>query len=471
MALGKSKLMTLFRAFSKVEMNAVKKLVSSPYFNRRADVIKLFDYFYTCRFSTKMIPSKEQAYTFVYSQQTFNDSKFRSLMNKLLELSEEYLLQRELSNNIFDRKLRICRAYRKINQDKLFISELSATKKYLQESTYRNSEYYENDYQLQLEEYAFTTRSKRIQEFNLQQTADSLDIYYLTLKLKQTCILLSHQTVYRKEYDQGLLPFLLEKANESKYLQIPAIAIYLYAFHALTESEEEDVHLNLLKEMLITKGDLFQVEEISNLYFLAINICIKKLNLGKHKYAIEALELYKIGLKKNYLVNSGLFNHFTYNNIFNLGMLTEEFQWTETFLKEYKPLLEGKIREETYSLNLAQLKFSRRQYATVLRLLHKSEYKDLLMNLTAKTIELKTYYEMVELDLLEAHIEAMEKFIRRKKMMGYHKDIYIDTLRLVKKMLRVNPFDKEEKQKLLETIQMAKAIAEKRWLLKSVQNL
>lgn len=469
MALGKSKLMTLYRALSKIEMNALKKLLLSPYFNRREDVVKLFNYFYKCRFSIKIRPNKEDAYTFVYPQQPYKDNKFRSLLNILLELSEEYLCQKELSSNSFNKKILACSAYRKINHDKLFTSELAATRKYLKESTYRDSSYYEDVYRLQLEEYTFTTRTKRIEELNLQQTSDSLDIYYLALKLKQSCLLLSHQTVYRKEYDQGLLPLLLEKASEPKYLQIPAIAIYLYAFHALTE--KEDIYFNLLKELLIKNGDLFPVEEISNLYFLAINICIKKLNLGKNRYAREAFELYKISLEKEYLIQSKAFNHFTYKNIFNAGILAGEFEWTENFLKEYKPFLEVKIREETYSLNLAQLEFSREHYSLVLRLLHKSEYKDLLMSLTAKTIELKTYFEMDEMDLLEAHIEAMEKFIRRKTMMGYHKEIYIETIRLVKKMLRVNPFDKKEKRDLIEEIQATKAIAEKRWLLKSVGNL
>lgn len=469
MAIGKSKIMTLFHSLSKIELNALKRLLLSPYFNKREDVRQLFDYFYKCRFSMKLRPNKKEAFTFVYPDLPFKDSKLRSLINMLLELSEEYLRQKELSISPFTKKLLVCSAYRKINHDRLFISELAATKKYLKESGFKDSSYYENVYRLQSEENTFTTKTRRIEELHLQETSDNLDIYYLAVKLKQACLLLSHQTVYRKKYDQGLLPFLLEKASEPQYIQIPAIAIYLYAFHALTENGDE--YLYLLKKLLLKKGDSFPVEEISNLYFLAINICIKKLNLGNEKYVNEAFELYKVSLEKEYLINSGAFNHFTYNNIFNIGNRAGKFEWTEIFLKKYKPFLEIKIRNETYYLNLAQLEFSRRNYTSALYLLQRSQYKDLLMSLTAKIIELKIHFEMDEMDLLYAHIDAMEKFIRRKTMMGYHKGIYMQTVHFVKKMLKINPFNKKEKQALADEIQQAEAVAEKKWLLKSVRGL
>ena len=61
---------------------------------------------------------------------------------------------------------------------------------------------------------------------NLQKVSDTLDTAYLTLKLRQTCLSLSHQAVYKTDYQFGLLPALLAHIESQNLLDIPAIAVY-----------------------------------------------------------------------------------------------------------------------------------------------------------------------------------------------------------------------------------------------------
>ena len=113
---------------------------------------------------------------------------------------------------------------------------------------------------------------------------------------------------------------------------------------------------------------------------------------------------------------------------------------------------------------MAQLEYSRKNYHAALGLLQKSNYKEVLLNLAAKTVLLKIFYELDEFDLLDAHLKAMRTFIRRKKMMAYHEENYVNLVRLTRKLIECNTFDKREVSQLKQEILATKVVEEKDWL-------
>jgi len=62
----------------------------------------------------------------------------------------------------------------------------------------------------------------------------------------------------------------------------------------------------------------------------------------------------------------------------------------------------------------------------------------------------------------------MKNFIRRKKIIGYHKENYLNLIHFVKQLLELKRFDKIAKQQLSQEIISTKAVAEKTWLLEQV---
>ncbi|MFT5166033.1 MAG: hypothetical protein ACI8P3_001264 [Saprospiraceae bacterium] len=60
---------------------------------------------------------------------------------------------------------------------------------------------------------------------------------------------------------------------------------------------------------------------------------------------------------------------------------------------------------------------------------------------------------MDEFDLLDAHLEAMKNFIRRKRIIGYHQKNYQNIIQITKKLLNSNIFDKKEIEALSNLIQ------------------
>jgi len=98
-------------------------------------------------------------------------------------------------------------------------------------------------------------------------------------------------------------------------------------------------------------------------------------------------------------------------------------------------------------------------------LLQKVNYKDILFNLAIKTIALKTYFELGEFNLLESHMDAMRKYIRRKKGIGYHRGLYLNLIYFTKQILERAVKGKAERKALLEELVNTQKVAEKDWLI------
>ena len=289
------------------------------------------------------------------------------------------------------------------------------------------------------------------------------------LKLKQTCFSIAHQNVFNKEYHFGLLSEILQYIEQKQLLDIPAIRVYYHCYHALTQPEEKQYYLQL-KEALLQYAHHFPATEIRDLFLLTINYCIRRMNAGIKHFEQEVLDWYQTGLQNEHLMTNGTLSRFTYRNITTMGLIIQDYDWVENFIHEYKDKLEKNYRESAYSFNLARLEYERKNYTRALQLLQKSEYKDLLLNLGAKTIALKIYYELKEYDLLDSHLDAMTNFIRRKKIIGYHRENYLKLLYFTKKLLELRSFDKAAKAQLFSDIDQTPVLAEKNWLQEQLKS-
>ena len=389
-------------------------------------------------------------------------------MSFLLKLAEKFLLQQSFLGEELRRKTALTSIFRKRNLNKHFERSLRESKRIQEQKGHRNADYYYDNYQIQLEEYLNIAARNRISALNLQTISDELDVAYIALKLRQTCLSLSHQTVYKTEYHFGLLQEILLYIEDKKLLKIPAISIYYHCYKLLTNPEEV-AHFQEFKRLVLENGQLFPEEEIRDLYLLAINFCTKQYNEGNPIYLEESFELYQEGLKENIFMHNGILSRFTYRNIVTHGLIMKAYDWLEYFIFNYKDFLELPYRESMFSFCLARLEYSRKDYDKVLNLLQKSEYKDLLLNLSAKTVLLKVFYELKEFDLLESHLQAMKTFLRRKDIMGYHRENYKNLIKFTYRLLEF-PLDRNAQIKLEEEITQTNFLAERTWLTENVKN-
>lgn len=464
----KSRLVRILRTFSKKESRDFNKWLHSPAHNLRQDVKDLFSYLSSeGTLNKSKLLNKELIFKSIFPKETYNDAKMRQTVHFFMSALENFLVYTEIIKDRVNAKTILASVYRKRSLPKSFQKAISEAQKEQEKNQFKDWRYLFSQYLLEEEMYTYKSRLKRTVDMNLQEATNALDTTYLSNKLRQMCLMLSHQAVYKKEYEIGMHEEVLKYVEANDLLEIPAIAIYYYSYKAATKTEDESFFQKLRDQMEQT-GHLFKQSEIRDIYLLAINYCIYKANAGKKEYIRELYELYKQGIEKGILIENGILSPRTFGNVVTNGTYLKEYDWVDLFITDYQKYLEEGQRENMVHYCRAKLHFEKGEFDQSMTLLSQFEYDDILMNLHAKTMLLKMYYQKEEIDALDSLIDSIGIYLRRKKVMGYHKSNYKNIIRFTKKLLKVTGNNKY-KEKLVAEIEEANPLTEKAWLLKQLK--
>ncbi len=469
-----SRLVEILRVFNKKEIRNLRKWVISPIANQREDVVLLFEYLLKNeRYQENNGLSKTDIFEQVYNNLRYDDAKMRQLVFFGMKTLEEYVIYQELRKDEIKSRIALANFYRDKKLDKSYQKNFKTLVKLQEDHPYRNCDFLRNEYLLQEEEYISSSRSQRSISLNLQEVSDSLHQTFIAEKLRQSYLMLAHQSVYKTDYKIGLIDEILkEVADNEELLNTPAIALYYYGYKTNTE-KENPAHFINLKENIFKHGYLFPRGELRDISLMAINYCIGQMNRGKDEFIRESFELYKEGFDKELFINKNLVSRWTFLNVILIALKLNEYQWVENFINENQIYLEDKYRESFINISFAIFYYQKRDFSKAMNYLLQYEHDDLTINLRAKNILLKIYYEEDEVGALESLLGSMRTYLSRKKVMGYHKDNFKNIIQLTKKLLKVKPYDQNQKDKLKTLIEEANPLTtdDRNWLLTQLKKI
>lgn len=464
----KHKLIRLFWTLTDSELRTLKLFVRSPFYNRRTDVIQLFDVLRKEKNYEKL--SAEKLFYKIYPEEDFEKQKLAYVMSYLLKVIEQYLVHQESNRQNIQQQFYLIQAYKRRNLKKDFQQKIEKTKQLLEEQEVQNLKAHYNHYYLGMEHYDVQKNQQRAVQTNLQEVTDHLDVYLMGKKLHQACILLTHSSLSNQEYQLGILDSILSYLDapaQQHLLNIPSLAIWYHALNTLIATNKE-AHFGRLKQLLFQYSKYFEVNERSDFYQIALNFCIKRLNQGQQVYVRAAFELYRKGLDENIFFEDDYLSQFTYKNIIALGLGLQEFVWVKGFIHGYKEKLEPQNRENNFNYNLARWHYEQSNYNEALLLLQAVKFQDILPNLTAKVLQSKIYYDLEEEEVLYHFLRSFEHQLRRQNRLGYHKTYYLNFIKTIQKITQLNRMDKVAVNDLFQQISNMEKLPEKKWLLEKL---
>lgn len=453
----------LAKTLKKKEQRALQRWARSPFHNQRDDIIDLFAYLFPSQIHKPL--TKEGLFSAIYPKETYDDARLRQLFHFALKTLEAFLTYVQWSDQTIEQDLILTRIYRERHIEKGQKSSMSRALRNLDQQPIRNYEYLNQRYQLAEEEYLRLVSTQRNKEYNLQEVSDLLDHRYLAEKLRVACLLMSHQTVFPITYDFGLLPLIESHIgahiNEEEQL---AIGMYYSSYRAL-KSPELDTFQQTKRLLRQAADGTFPTNELSGLYRIVLNFCIRKMNRGETDYIREAFDLYKSGFEHHILITDEGISRWTFLNVVFIAVRLKEWDWTQHFIEEYQHHIEEGHRENFVHFSKARLTFVQGDYKATMQRLYQAEYKDPLLMLLAKSMLMKIYYEEGEVEVLESLLESTRAYLQRKKIQGFHRDNYSNLVRLLKKLLRLPLNDRDTVKKLRKEIEETNPLTEKEWLL------
>jgi hypothetical protein len=467
----KSKLILLYKSLNYSEKSLFKKWLKSPAHNKHTDVIQLFDCIASKKLLTKRTVEKKVLFKSIYPKESFNDLRLRHLMTIGVQVLENFVCFLEQKGSYFLQQKSLIKYCSNKNLEKFTWQHIEKSKQVQGKQVVKNSQFYYNQYELEYLILEENEKLKRVQTSNLQAITNNYSIAFIIETLKIACATLSYQNLNKKNSCE--FPFLskiLDLLKEGQYKEVIGVQFYYYSYLSLAHPTQS-IYFLQLKKLLFAQSEVLPIEEIKQIHIIAFNFCIKKLNNGEEDYVQEVFDLFKYGLEYHILVENNILSRFTYKNIITAALRLSKTIWTTGFIEQYTPRLEVQYQKNYQHFANAKLLFTQGNYQETSQLLNQVEYDDLFLNLDAKLMLLKIYYEEDKMDVLDAFLNSFYAYLQRKEIMGYHRENYKNIVKFTRKLAYLATFDKDGIQKLKTKIEQTNPLTEKIWLLNQVEKL
>ncbi|MBK8703956.1 MAG: hypothetical protein IPN33_10245 [Saprospiraceae bacterium] len=425
-------LIKTWEALTEAQRRQVGKAVQSPLFNQREEVGLLFDFI--IKNSDKKSFTKEAAFQFIYNKKTYDDGKMRHLMGYLLEVIRLCLAWEEWSEDEAEINLGLCRVLKKTGLTEVWERELTRAKSELEKQSFRHDGYYFQRFFLEQETWELGRQKHRGGVDNVADINGAFGAYVAINSLRQGCTLLAQQTLTNVSASIPYLPETLRLIEQGFFANNAAVETWHASYVALAEPEQE-IHFIQLKKLLAQNGAIFPEADLRDLYVLALNVCIRRINAADKKYMREAFDLYRGGLARKVFLENGYLSKTTYRNVLNIAVAVGEWEWAREYLDAFQTYLPPRESDNIYRYNLATYYFRKREYDQALDLLRHVELRDMLENFDARRMMVRMYYELGEIQALDSLLDSFDIYLRRHKEGGYHREMYRNFVRFLKKMI------------------------------------
>lgn len=391
----------------------------------------------------------------------------RMIRSELYKMLEKYIIIRESLGSVEHTNAIILKHFRNYENEKLFNEYYQHAEKQ-NASGLKNTDYYQHNGELLFEKWQFDQLKNRFSNAKAEEIIHNMEVAMISQKLKLSVSLAPQSALISKQFNTTLLDHLEPYILQNNYLDYSCISLYYFALKMLNNPEDA-TWFHKFRQTLDTSKSDFNHDELKTLYFQAINYCIRKHNSGEKAFSQLLLDYYKTSLENKFLLTNGYLSKNTYRNINTIAVRMGRFEEAMQISVENISYLRKEEKDSAFRFNMANIHYARREYNKALDALREVHFDDHLSNLFAKTLMLKIYYETKELRLLDSHLDAMQVYLTRKKIIGYHKTNYSNIVKYTRKLMRLNPYDKNARQNLAEKIRNEQLLPDRDWLFSQVQ--
>lgn len=430
-----SKFIQTFLALNNDEKRYLKKWISSDFVNKNDDISKLYKFIETRRTINSRTISKERIHEYLYPNTEFNDLRIRHLIWQANEIVEDFIVYYRIKQKKEKKELMLARFFAERDLPKIANQHIENGLLELEKSSIRNSNYYSYQYQYHTQFHQTNSKNNRSVDLKFQEIEDTRSKYFILETLKYACIVHSIQKIASIKIENPALEYVIEMVKNDRFSDCIPITIY-YHIYLVTFYEDEAAFDIFLKEAQKNNA-IFSMQDLRDMYLLAINFCVKKSNQNIEKYTRLTFEIYIYAIENKFLLENNEISRFSFTNVVSLGIKLKQLEKTDAFIKKYAALLANEYKQNTIDFNTAKLHFSKKEYEKALKILLTNEFKDTIWNLNAKFILLKIYFETKEINAFKVQLKAFKLFISRKSSVGYHQEYFSNVVNSFKILYRI----------------------------------
>ena len=459
-----------------------REFVASPYFNKNQELISFYDLIMYEKLFKYDTLDKEKVLKMLYPGQKYESRRVHDLSYRLMNLLEDFLAFEKYNQNSFLRKINLMGlAYEKelepiINGIEKDIELIHSR------NPVRDSNYFYESFMIHSErDNSFRMMGKISGNESLQSKADQLDLFYLALKLKDSCEMLNRSKIISANYDFKMMdPIIVYlQSHTETYIDYPAIQIYLNVYLML-KSENHELYFTALEKLALQYESVFAHDEQRSIYTYIQNYCIRRINQGNTAFYQNMFEAYKHIIDNGLVFEDNKNLQWDFKNAVSIGLRIKEFNWTLAAINAFKDRLPEDIRQNAYTYNLANYYYETGDLKKATKLLNSVEFTDIYYSLDAKVMLLKIYYKEEEEESFYSLVSSFGIFLKRHKLISKDTtEIYENLIRFTRKSFLLSlklPYQRNKDyykkvETLKQKITQTQLVANINWLLQEVEAL
>ena len=466
----KSSLLEIIRTFSKQELVKFEDFVRSPYFNKKENVIRLFNAIkkYAPEFTDENL-EKEKVWMNLFPGKDYNYGIMKNFIHDLTGLSEKYILIEQYSGESFRCELDLIEAANSRNIQKFTSGKIDQFEKKIK------SEIDPNKYQ-SINQFLFIAgnyhdaKSTFIHENDLKQNRQdylrlSSEYFLFNFLIRSFKIIhnsFANEAVEKKPVsktllenfflklkEHSILEDLLLKENKDQDTPSKIVNCFYLMYEALT-SDGDKAAYDKFKSYLMENIALLSGYDIQNLNNCR-HTCAIFLKASDTEVARETLEWYKFLEKKNILLlRSGLIPNNLMLTVVNYSVKLKDTVFAEEFLNRYAARLPADSRENTYNYCTAMIHFGKGEFGKSLEYLSKISDEKMIRKYILKKLYLRIYYELNDYESFLYAFDAFAHFQKRNKLTNETRAMAFNNFsNNIKSLFKLrNSYDKFDARKL-----------------------
>ncbi|MEM7369747.1 MAG: hypothetical protein AAF587_14175 [Bacteroidota bacterium] len=460
----------MIRAYSELYDGLLKKVREEE---KKESASKLSSY------SPKQGISKEA----LYSVSGWDPSKnIDKALTHLLELLGNYLAFVQLMDDKHSQSIFLLKSMNRRRMRSWFQSFWNKAEKRQKKTEYNEDQFFLR-YQLE-EEMVFFTASEgdRYPQAHQAEALERLDLAYHARKLKLLVSQLNQSRILNSsapfEEQEAFISNCQHLPNRNAYIQA-----YLLAYESLKENNEPAFQRYLT--FLESNKQLFQLEELRDLYAIALNVKNRQYQLSttnRQQTLLAYFEFYRGLIENGILLDGGhqkrrYISTNNFKNLIKIGIHLGKQDWVQTFMAQNAHLLLPEERQITLNFSNGLLLISKQAHKEAIKCMNYvlDHSKDFFYQMDARIMILKSWYYLKEdhedhLQTIESFHDSVRMYVNRNSRTSHHHQIRFKTfMKYYVKLWRPRYENPKHLVKLIRDIENESVIAEKNWLLKEAK--
>jgi hypothetical protein len=475
-----SKAIDLVRTFSADEFKEFGLFLESPFHIKDKILVKLYEViknYYPGLDSKKF--TKENLFKKIYPGKDYNDTRMRNLLSDFLQAGLQYLSTVQVLSEDFKKNVKLMEELINKEQVSLFEKNYQKAQATLDSEKILDADYFENKYLLGKMDLAYKNiterQGARIDEIKIE-IYESLRIFFL---LRAMYLETEVSTSARDRFSYGKNPKQREELE--RYIDMEAeehssivYVRYYYNMYKLGRTQEKKYYYELRD---IIKNHYESLNEVDkrNIFTALTNHCYFAANKGETEFLRDHFELYRENLEKGYYAMGKYLTHLTYINTVVTGLEVKEFKWVDGFIEDYKKELDIDKSENAYTFCRALFFYHAGEYEKALERAADVKSEDFAFKHQLKSLYLKIYYDMNEVEPFYSNIDGYKHFINSERYVtAPTKPVFLNYINFAKKLFDIkNRIDEKDYDfaKLKREVLNEKAMINKPWLLRKIEEI